>query len=149
MAPNVLTCLLIATALFLPACNVAQYSPPGVYQPFELWQDPVYDPAANEMTVYFKSQPLDGQESLPRDLSVSLRLAGADMQASVLPPGWFTNRPIMAISVQGASYLPPEASVIAEVYQGQAKVQTLKLTYRFTPVPQAIIDGRPAPAMAP
>jgi hypothetical protein len=149
MAPKALTCLLIIPALILPACNVAQHSPTGVYQPFELWQDPVYDPETNEMTVYFKSQPLDGQDRLPRDLSVVLRLAGADMQASVLPPGWFTNKPIMAVSVQGASFLPPTATVTAEVYQGETKVQTLTLTYSFTPYAQAIVDGTSAPAVAP
>jgi cytochrome c-type biogenesis protein CcmH/NrfG len=141
-----LTAALILLALALPACNMPQHSPAGVYQPFELWQEPVYTAEVDELTVYFKSQPLAGQESLPRDLTVGLTLAADDMQASVLPPGWFNNLPIMAISVPGVSYLSDQATITATVYQNDSPVQTMTLTFSpATQPPTAIINGTPAP----
>jgi len=130
--------------LLLPAtiygCDNARLCHDGTYRTFIPDTVQGYHADPNDVTIWMVAEPFDGISCLPRDLAIRNLVAPDQCQVTIQPPGWIKGRPLMAVYTKGTTSTPQTISF--DVYQGQAKRQTVTISIARTPSLNIIIDGK-------
>lgn len=126
--------------LLLPAvmcgCDSPRLCPEGSYRDFEPDAVQGHEIAPDKVTIWLVAKPVDGISSLPRDLTVRNLVTPEGCQATIQPPGWIKGRPLMAVYVSGA--IEANQTISFDVYQGEAKKQTVRIS--ITKAPDLIVS---------
>jgi len=123
-------------------CDNPRLCPEGVYRNFELDWIQGYKITPDKVNIWLVAKPLDGTLRLPRDLTVRNLVTPEGFRVSIQPPGWIKGRPLMAVYISGAASLHTNQAVSFDIYQGEAKKQTVTISIANTPDMSVMLNGK-------
>ena len=130
--------------LLLPAvmcgCDNPRLCPEGLYRNFEPDWVQGYKITPDEVTIWLVAKPLDGTLCLPRDLTVRNLVTPEGFRVSIQPSGWIKGRPLMAVYIRGVA--DANQTISFDVYQGEAKKQTVRISITKAPYLIVSINGK-------
>ena len=137
---NVFSVLLLTV---MCGCDNPRLCPKGVYRDFKPDAIQGYSVKPRMAGIWLVAKPFDGTPCLPRDLTVRNLVASEGCRASVLPPGWVKGRPLMAVYADYGRHATKATQTISfDIYQGEAKKQTVRVSITKAPDMIVSVDGK-------
>ena len=118
------------------SCGNPRLCPEGIYRNFQPDAVQGYTVTDDDVTIWFAAEPLDGTSCLLRDLTIRNLVTPEGCRTIMQPPGWIKGRPLMAVYILGAT--KPNQTITFDIYQGEARRQTVSIT--ITKVPNLVVS---------
>ena len=131
---------LLVPAVICGCGNNPRLCPEGSYRNFEPDWVQGYKITPDEVNIWLVAKPLDGTSCLPRDLTVRNLVTPEGFRVSIQPPGWIKGRPLMAVYIYGVA--ETNQTISFDVYQGEAKKQTVRISITKAPDRIVKVNGK-------